>query len=167
MHEDVTAEEIASRIAACHESVRNFYNYWSAKKGDRAMPRRADIDPVEVKKFLPMMMLIDVTSDERRFVYRLVGTAEVAERGHDPTGKPVRDASFGGPPEEALSYYEYVVRNRAPFCYRGDYSAPDGRLETDDILYLPLSDDGANVNMILVYSHCYAFKRRTKPGSVT
>jgi hypothetical protein len=167
MHVNVTAEETASRIAACHESIRTFHDYWSAKKGGRAMPRRADIDPVEVKPYLPMMMLIDVTADERRFVYRLVGTAEVAERGHDPTGRPVRDAFFGGSVEETLSYYEYVVRNRAPFCYRGAYAAPDGRIETDDIIYLPLSDDGVDVNMILVYSHSYSYKRRSKPGSVT
>ena len=167
MHEDVTAEEIAARIGACHESVRKFYDYWSAKKGGRAMPRRADIEPAELKRSLRMMMLVDVTSDERRFVYRLVGTAEVANRGRDPTGMSVQEAFFGGSLDEALSCYEYVVRNRAPFCYRGDYSAPDGRIETDDVLYLPWSEDGESVNMILVYSHCYSFKRRTKPGSVT
>lgn len=131
------------------------------------MPRRADIDPVDVKRYLPMMMLVDVTADERRFVYRLVGTGEVANRGSDPTGKSVQEAFFGGSAEETLAYYEYVVRNGAPFCYRGDYAAPDGRTETDDIIYLPLSEDGDKVNMILVYSHSYSYKRRTKPGSVT
>lgn len=114
-----------------------------------------------------MMMLVDVMADERRFVYRLVGTGEVANRGSDPTGKSVPEAFFGGSAEETLACYESVVRNRAPFCYRGDYAAPDGRTETDDIIYLPLSDDGANVNMILVYSHSYSYKRRSKPGSVT
>jgi hypothetical protein len=167
MQEDTTAEEIVARVGACHESVRKFHDYWSAKKGGRSMPRRADIDPVEAKPYLPMMMLVDVTADERRFVCRLVGTAEVANRGNDPTGKSVQEAFFGGSIEETLTCYDYVVRNRAPFCYRGDYTAPDGRTETDDIVYLPLSEDGANVNMILVYSHCYSYKRRTKPGSVT
>jgi hypothetical protein len=166
MH-DVTNEEIAARIEACHETVRKLYDYWSAKRGSRAMPRRADIDPTEVKSYLPMMMLVDVTADERRFVYRLVGTAEVANRGSDPTGKSVQEAFFGGSVDETLSYYEHVVRCRAPFCYRGDYAAPDGRIETDDIIYLPLSEDGDNVNMILVYSHSYSYKRRSKPGSVT
>lgn len=40
MH-DVTNEEIAARIAACHENIQKFYGYWFAKKGGRAMPRRA------------------------------------------------------------------------------------------------------------------------------
>jgi hypothetical protein len=51
------------------------------------MPSRADIDPTEIVPFLPGIMLVDVVADERRFVYRLVGTREVAMRGRDPTGK--------------------------------------------------------------------------------
>jgi len=167
MYAQVTAEEIASRIAASHESIRRLYAYWLRKCRDQAMPRRADIDPADMKPLLPMMMLVDVTPDQRRFVYRLVRTAEVAMRGSNPAGKPVRDSFFGDSAEETLSCYEYVVRNHAPFCYRGAYEAPDGRIETDDTVYLPLSDDGAHVNMILVFSHCYSFRRRTKPGSVT
>ncbi len=167
MFEDVTAEEVARRIEGCHEDVRAVYAYWLAKCGARPMPRRADIDPNEIREYLPLVMLVDVTADERRFVYRLVGTREVAERGHDPTGRSVGEAWFGGSREEALGAYEYVVRNRAPFCYREPYVAPDGRIETEDIIYLPLSEDGERVNMVLVFTHCYDFRRRTPPGQVT
>jgi hypothetical protein len=113
-----------------------------------------------------MMVLVDVTADARCFVYRLVGRQEVAERGNDPTGKSVAEAFFGGSLEETLSCYEYVVRKRAPFCYRDPYAAPDGYIQNDDIIYLPLSDDGAGVNMILVFTHCYSFRRRTTSASL-
>jgi hypothetical protein len=166
MFEDVTPEEVQRRIENSHETVRAMHAYWLAKRGARAMPRRADIDPTEIRAFLPLMLLVDVTDDERRFVYRLAGTSEVAERGSDPTGKSVAEAFFGGSREEALGTYEYVVRNRAPFCYRAPYPAPDGRIETDDIIYLPLSEDGVAVSMVLVYTHPYSFKRRTPAGSV-
>ena len=46
------------------------------------------------------------------------------------------------------------------------YAAPDGQIRNDDIIYLPLSDDGASVNKILVFTHCYSFRRRTKSGSL-
>jgi len=166
MFEDITAEDVLARIGACHKTVQAMYDYWLAKRGSRAMPARADIEPAEIKKLLPMMVLVDVTNDARRFVYRLVGTQEVSERGTDPTGKPVAEAFFGGSLEESLSCYEYVVRNRAPFCYRDPYAAPDGQVQNDDIVYLPLSDDGANVNMILVFTHCRGAWRRTKAGSL-
>jgi len=166
MFENLTPEEIRGRIGACHKNVQAMHDYWLAKRGDRAMPARADIQPAEIKKLLPMMVLVDVTADARRFVYRLVGTQEVAERGNDPTGKSIAEAFFGGSLEETLSCYEYVVRNRAPFCYRDPYAAPDGQIQHDDIIYLPLSDDGESVKMILVFTHCYSFWRRTKAGSL-
>jgi hypothetical protein len=166
MFETITPEEIRGRIDACHKSVQAMYDYWLAKRGSRTMPARADLDPAEIKKLLPMMVLVDVTADARRFVYRLVGTQEVAERGNDPTGKSVAEAFFGGSLEETLSCYEYVVRKRAPFCYRDPYVAPDGYIQNDDIIYLPLSDDGAGVNMILVFTHCYSFRRRTTSVSL-
>ena len=166
MFETITPDEIRGRIDACHKNVRAMYDYWLAKRGSRPMPARADIEPAEITKLLPMMVLVDVTADARRFVYRLVGTQEVAERGSDPTGKSVAEAFFGGSLEETLSCYEYVARNRAPFCYRDPYAAPDGQIENDDIIYLPLSDDGASVNKILVFTHCYSFRRRTKSGSL-
>jgi len=166
MFEDITSEVVLGRIGACHRDVRAMYDYWLAKRGSRAMPARADLEPAEIKKLLPMMVLVDVTADARRFVYRLVGTQEVAERGNDPTGKSVAEAFFGGSVEESLSCYEYVARNRAPFCYRDPYADADGQLQTDDIIYLPLSDDGVAVNMILVFTHCYNFRRRTKSTSL-
>jgi hypothetical protein len=166
MFEHITPDEIRGRIAACHKTVQAMYDYWLGKRGGRTMPARADIEPAEIKKLLPMMVLVDVTADARRFVYRLVGTQEVAERGVDPTGKSVAEAFFGGSLEETLSCYDYVVRNRAPFCYRDPYAASDGQIQNDDIVYLPLSEDGANVNMVLVFTHCRNSWRRTKAGSL-
>ena len=63
--------------------------------------------------------------------------------------------------QEALGCYEYVVRNRAPYCHRDPFLGPDGQIETEDIVYLPLAGDGDAVAMILVFSHCYNFRRRT------
>jgi hypothetical protein len=166
MFEDVAPEEILARIGASHADVRAMHAYWLTKCRGRAMPGRVDIDPAEIKRFLPFIMLVDVTADARRFVYRLVGTQEVNERGSDPTGKSVGEAFFGGSLEETLGCYDYVVRNRAPFCYRDPYLAPDGEILTDDIVYLPLSEDGGTVNMILVFTHSYGSRRRQRSGSV-
>jgi hypothetical protein len=166
MHEAVSREEVEARIEASHDDVRAVYAYWRVKCGSRRMPRRADIDPAELKRFLPFMMLVDVTGDERRFVYRLVGTGEVEERGYDPTGRPVRDASFGGSRDTDLDEYEYVVRHKAPFCVRDPFQAGDGRIQAEDIIYLPLSPDGERVNMILVFSHGYIFHRRAEGSAM-
>jgi hypothetical protein len=162
---DVSAAEVQARIGASHEDVRAVHDYWLAKRGDRPMPRRADLDPAELKRFLPHLMLVEATTDARRFIYRLVGTAEVEARGSDPTGRPVGEASFGDA-EEAVATYDYVVRHRAPYCHRDPYEGPDGQTETEDIIYLPLADSDGAVVMVLVYTHSYSFRRRAKGSAM-
>ena len=141
-------------------SIKQLHDYWTLCRGDRAMPRRADIDPAELKPYLPSMMLVDVVHDTRRFVYRLVGTHEVAGRGRDPTGLSVAEAFYAGSAEEALAAYEYVARHQRPFCFCDPYITPDGWEEREDTVYLPLTRDGETVGVILVYAYTYGFKAR-------
>jgi hypothetical protein len=103
MDRSITQEEFERRIAACHPSVRAVYDYWRTKRGNRLMPSRKEIDPADLKPCLPSIILLDVVPDARRFVYRLVGTKEVAERGYDPTGRPVSEAFFAKTAEETLN----------------------------------------------------------------
>lgn len=160
MFRDLTREEIEARISASHADIRSVYDYWKSKCGLRLMPKRTEIDPLEIWRFISSITILDVTTDTRRFVYRLSGAKDIAARGYDPTGKSVAEAFFGGTLEETLSCYQYVVDTRGPFCYRDPYLAPDGRTERDDILYLPLSDDAFTVNNILVFSHSYQRHKR-------
>ena len=164
--ERLSPEETETRIAASHPDIQAMVDYWRKKAGLRRMPSRADIEPGDIKAFLPRLTLVDVVPDDRRFVYRLVGTEEVASRGRDPTGRSVAEAFFGGSAEETLSYYEYVARHAEPYCYRGDYHAPDGALEKQDVIFLPLSADGENVNMILVFYYDHMFHPRVEQSSV-
>ena len=160
IYEDVTEAEVNRRIAACHESVRVLHRYWAARCNGRPMPSRADIDPVDFPRHLASITLVDVVPDARRFVYRLVGTQEVTGRGSDPTGLSVGEAFYGESREAALATYEYVVRTRRPFCFRDPYVTPDGWREQEDTIYLPLSADGVEVNMVLVYTHSDSFRPR-------
>jgi hypothetical protein len=135
----------------CHPDILRFFAYWRSKCGDRAMPRRADLDPAEIVEFLPNITLVDVVEDSRRFVYRLVGTAEVELRGNDPTGKSVAEAYFAAVPDDALNRYETVCATCAPFYEEDDFQAVD-RYVSEANLFLPLSDDGVTVNKVLVFS---------------
>jgi hypothetical protein len=139
---------------SCHTDTQAIYAYWLDKCGDRRMPARADIDPIDIPRLLPGICLVDVVPDERRYVYRLAGTSEVEVRGYDPTGKSVVECFFGFTVEDALSCYDRVVATKAPFLDCEPFTATNGRYVTEETVFLPLSDDGINVNKILVFSHC-------------
>lgn len=140
-------------LVNCHETVTELFAYWHLKRGSRAMPARADIDPVDLKRLLPLLCLIDVVPDARRYVYRLVGTRDVEMRGFDPTGKSVAEGSYAESPGETERYLDQVVTACQPLIYRGTYRPFDTRIETDEVLFLPLSTDGTSVEMVLLYSH--------------
>jgi hypothetical protein len=138
----------------CHPDTIALYKYWLAKCGERRMPARSDIDPVEMPRgLLPGINLVDVVSDERQYVYRLVGTGDVEVRGQDPTGKSVLEGFFGPSADDALACYDQVVATRAPFLDAVPFIAPSGRHVMEETIFLPLSEDGVNVNKILVFSY--------------
>jgi len=149
--------------ATCHPDTRVLYDYWLGKCGARRMPARSDLDPTEIPRtVLPGVSLVDVVPDARRYVYRLVGTGDVDVRGQDPTGRSVMEGFFAPSAENALSCYDRVVTTRAPFLDPLHFTAPTGRHVTEETIFLPLSDDGLNVNMILVFSYA---REVTRSGS--
>jgi hypothetical protein len=146
----------------CHPTTVALYEYWLEKCGDRPMPMRSDIDPTSMPRHaLPGISIVDVVQDDRRYVYRLVGTGDVEVRGNDPTGRSVLEGFFAPTAEDALACYDRVVSTRAPLLDSTPFVAPGGRYVTEETLFLPLSEDGENVNKILVYSYSRATIDRT------
>jgi hypothetical protein len=139
-------------LAGCHERVRAIYRYWDSKRNGRLMPRRADLDPLDIPRFLPDICLVDVVPDARRYVYRLIGTNEAAMRGRDPTGLPVGEGFFGTSKDSVFLNYDGVTRTRAPRLDRDPSITSDHRFIQHESIFLPLSEDGERVTMILVFT---------------
>jgi hypothetical protein len=140
-------------LEICSPAVAEIYCYWNHKRGERSMPRRADIDPAEITRHLPGIQLIDVKRDPLDFVYRLVGTREVAARGHDPTGRRVAESFFGQSADDVLANYRRVIATES-FVYDLDkFTTPNGRFVHDESLFLPLADAAGAINPILIYTH--------------
>lgn len=138
-------------LSHCAQKVQDFYRYWDRKRAGRLFPARSDIDPTEMREYLQMLILIDVVDTPPRYLYRLVGTKEVEGRGRDPTGLAVSEASYGDP-KDAIAFYDLIVDNQKPAIYVGEYLPKPGWTTKEQVLGLPLSNDGVTVNMILVYS---------------
>lgn len=134
------------------ENVRALYFYWRAKCRDGRLPRRADIDPTEIPSLLPYLTIVEVVPDQRQYVYRLVGTKEVEIRGQDPTGKSVAEAYYGPSVEDSYASYERTVATAQPFYDDSPFQGPDGRYKDDEMLFLPLSEDGETVTRIILIS---------------
>ncbi|MGO8918495.1 MAG: ATP-binding protein [Stellaceae bacterium] len=123
--------------------------YWRRQRGPRAMPRRRDIDPTVIPKLLPHLQLIEVLEDGARFRYRLVGTALVAAFGREYTGKYLDELFTGERLAHARRVYLTVCAQHRAVFLSNRYSTTRDLHMIANRLYMPLSDDGRSVNIIL------------------
>lgn len=118
-----------------------------------APPERARIDPLDFPYALPGIALVDVRGGRDDFVYRLVGTRDVEERGYDPTWKKVKDTYFAHAPDVVLDLYE-DARRGVPFVAVEKFRKDNGLPVTDVALFMPLTDPAGSVITVMVYSFC-------------
>ncbi len=110
------------------------------------MPARRDLDPCDIPRLLPYVMIVEKADD--RFRWRLVGTAVAQEAGRDLTGNIV--GFYDSTPEAAAAaraIYERAFTTAHPIFATGEFKVKSGAIMNMSLLTLPLSDDGADVNM--------------------
>jgi hypothetical protein len=131
------------------ERLRALFDYWQGKRGDREMPARGDIDPVEIPSLLPIVGLVDVLDGGARFRYRLMGTELAQMDGHDPTGRFLDEALPDGKyADYVIGLFREVAVERRPLYGESDFLGRDGVERQVRRLLMPLSDDGQVVDMI-------------------
>ena len=122
--------------------------YWRAKKGSRAFPARADIDPLEFTRALPRVMMVDVSYEPLEFRYRVAGTGLFSMHGQELTGKRARELE---PPEFGAlihRHYAEAIDRRAPMLHLIELTLDD--LTTSYArLILPLSGDGTVIDRLM------------------
>ena len=132
-----------------HEPMlRKLYGYWISRRRGRKMPRRSDLDPVEMAFALGNIILVDVEGDPPAFRFRLYGTKVARYFGDDLTG--CTTAMFDDDLRDAIEGpYRRAAEERKPLYCERLYD--DGkRMVRATNLVLPLSQDDDQVNMILV-----------------
>jgi hypothetical protein len=123
--------------------------YWRRRRTPRALPRRRDIEPTEIPRLLPHLQLIEVHEGGPRFRYRLAGTALIAAYGREYTGKYLDELFAGDRLAYANQVYSTVCTGHRAVFLRNRYGTTRDVHMVANRLYMPLSDDGRSVNLIL------------------
>jgi hypothetical protein len=123
-------------------ATQSLLDWWQAKRGARAMPARAELDPGELKAILPNLLLIDVSAAPagagHSFTCRLAGTEIDSRFGVPLTGRSLDQAPFGDARAAIRQEYETAVAQRRPiFCSHS--VVVGGRYVEYDRLAVPLS----------------------------
>jgi hypothetical protein len=120
---------------------------WDRKRGERAMPTRAQFSSKDLRPWYGNLTLIDIPSR----TIRLCGTNLISRFGRDATGCDI--ASLDGTiAASVMSYIDCAQATKAP--HEDVYNCIiDGYHVSFRELILPLSDDAAFVTMILFGSY--------------
>ena len=127
------------------------YQYWRRKAAGRPVMLRRDLDPVEIPRLLPHLMLVEVLGPGL-YRYRLIGTEIAGAQGTNATGSFVHDA-LKDPDYRAhvLRLYDSCVAERAAVYSESLFISPTAEVERHTkVLFLPLSEDGEVVHQVLV-----------------
>lgn len=120
----------------------DLYRYWDAKRGDRLMPVRSDIDPTEIPRLLPSIALIH--QKDGLYRWRLMGSRIVHDFGCDLTGQPFGEYVI---PERFVhamaATFDRVLRHGQPVFEATLYTTALRATHAASRLILPL---GATVN---------------------
>lgn len=145
---DVATSDIAASDIK-HPRLRRLYEYWAEKRGERALPARADLDPLDMTFVIGNLILVDVLPGEPLgFRIRLHGT-NLAERiRFDLTGKMLEALPQPEFRELTRQTFTKVAITGKPMRVERDRLIDDRALRYETII-LPLSSDGTNVDRLI------------------
>ncbi|HEX9446983.1 MAG TPA: PAS domain-containing protein [Dongiaceae bacterium] len=143
------------RFTCRSRTVETLLAYWHAKQreaGQRrtSLPRRANIDPADLKSILPQVMLVDLSYQPFRARYRLVGTGVVEHTKLDFTNFYADDILFqDGDGTDWTDCYRQVAEVRRPGFGISHWMPHQDFFQWTEFLICPLSEDDSQVSQCI------------------
>jgi hypothetical protein len=132
--------------------LRRLLAYWYERSGQRPFPRRADVDPLDLRFMLDRITLTEVHDSEdgapRRYRLRLVGSYWYRLLGFEATGMWMHDWPRANQRKLTEDFYAALIEGRRPRFAARD-AIVDDQLLHYEIMLLPLSEDGDRISMIM------------------
>lgn len=127
--------------------------YWDRQRAGRDLPARADIDPIDIPRLLPHIVMIDVQYDAGRltdFGYRLWGQHVIDHNNRSLVGRRLSDLVRDDPRQQRwFDKYRQAVTERRPVFDTATYRTVTDTVKTMDFAVFPLASEGGRVESLL------------------
>lgn len=132
--------------------VQDGYSYWRSKIVRGRLPARSDIDPSEIPRLLPNVILVDVQREPAlNFRYRLIGTRVVEHLHRDYTGSWFSDIEHLHASSAIWDACTRVADSGRPLLANSEYVGPHQDFRRGEDVILPLAEDGGTVDSLLIF----------------
>ncbi len=121
---------------------------WHLWRGERALPERDDVDPIDIPNLLEHIVLLDVEPDDFRF--RLVGETVASRYAARLKGRSIRELMSGTSLDETLYEHKRCADDRcAVLITHTDTMTSLGDIRSYTRLLLPLGGSGPRADHII------------------
>lgn len=130
---------------------KEVFNYWRQQCLEKGLPSHQDIDPQFIKSFLPTVSLVEAchVSTTPRYKYRLAGTGFYNLFEQEITGHYLDELPYDDRAVYWNRIYNSILSTGRPRIGVTRPGTPYGSHMYQFWIRMPLSCDGAKVNMIL------------------
>lgn len=131
-----------------HRTSRVLFDYWNEVRGDRATPRRFEIDPAKIASLLPSTFILE-RIDGETFRFRLAGTRVCELFGYELRGSNFLHGWSMGDRAALIRHLGALSRQGAVELIEME-AAPVARPSTPfEIVLLPLQHTGDEIDRLL------------------
>ena len=123
--------------------------YWEERRGNRLVPLRRDIDPVDLKDLLPYIIIAELQRNPFRVRYRLGGAAVNDALGYNIAGRYLDEMEVAGGQDTWKSVYKRVMESARPVFGCTVATLSSVTMFTCEFAVFPISQSGDLVDQCL------------------
>lgn len=133
-----------------HPHFTQLLDYWCGKRGE-SIPRKADIDPLDIPALLPFIQ-IHARQADGRYLCRLSGTAIVEALAMETTGQYLDDILPAHHLKSRTTILDRCLKRQLPSFYSGRLAMPGREFLPFHRLVLPLRSSEEKADFALTFS---------------
>lgn len=136
----ILSEEIPSLPPAAFQLLR----YWKSARGPHVLPHRGSMDPIQLRKWISHLSIIEAREGEKQFYVRVHGSETVENLGQDFSRSYIEDHTSGVARDIATRPYRAAIDAVMPIYSTVEALPGSGVFNTLDRLVLPFTDVDQN-----------------------
>lgn len=129
--------------------VLSLYRWWLGKRATSDVPDRSAVDPAELKKLLPNILIAEAMHKPFRVRYRLVGTRVNETAGFSIQGRYLDELLSAEPDQPWMDHYRSVYVNRRPLLGATSVPTSSGGYFTYEFGIFPLRNGGDTIEQFI------------------
>jgi hypothetical protein len=140
--------EVVEVEAPLHPKNRFILAYWSERMDADGVVHRRDVDPVDLKKILGGVFIVEPVDGGADLLYRLVGSQNERRIGMKCTGKRFTECYSPRMAAEQVAFHKRVFDEGRPAFLRGRLIGVDLEHANFEACYLPMQTDAGTPQML-------------------